>query len=85
MQDTPQVDFDLFSVIRKLEIQKGAKIPIGDIAKGAGLHRNTIQRIQDNETDRVDLKTLAKLLAYFKAEGMPITLGDLFKVEDTAA
>jgi transcriptional regulator with XRE-family HTH domain len=73
-----EVEFHLFALIKQLEIKKGEKITVAEVAKKAKLHRNTVQRISDNETERVDLTTLAKLRNYFRSEGMPIDIGDLF-------
>ena len=73
-----EVEFHLFALIKQLEIKKGEKVTVAEIAKKARLHRNTVQRISDNATERVDLTTLAKLRAFFDAEGMPINIGDLF-------
>jgi hypothetical protein len=50
------------------------------MAASAGLHHNTVSRIGTNKTDRVDLATLARLLAFFRGEGMPVEIQDLFVV-----
>lgn len=78
------VRFNLFSLIRQLEIQRGEKVTVAEIAQKAQLHRNTVQRISDNNTERVDLATLGKLLAYFESEGMPVSIEKLFLIDEAA-
>ena len=53
-----------------------------EMAAGSGVHVNTLSNIAHNRTRRVDLANLAALLDYFAAEGMPVTIADLFTVSD---
>lgn len=75
--------FDLFDVIKRLERQKQEPVPYTYVADRSGLSRFTIQKIIAGDTTRVDLDTLAKLLDFFAAEGMPITVADLFRTDPT--
>lgn len=87
MNDTSKervaVEFNLFALKKKLELQQGREYSWAEMAASAGLHHNTVSRIGTNKTDRVDLATLARLLGFFRNEGMPVEIQDLFKVAST--
>ena len=75
-----KVAFNLFDTIRRLEMMKGETVSNTYVAEQSGLSRFTIQKIVNNESERVDLPTIAKLLDFFAAEGMPVTVAELFTV-----
>ena len=68
----------IFKAVRRLEAETGKRYNIQDIAQETGMHRHTVAALLDGRED----KTLGKVLAFFAAEGMPITVGDLFTVEE---
>ncbi|MBA3531910.1 MAG: helix-turn-helix transcriptional regulator [Ardenticatenales bacterium] len=78
--ETTIIRFNLLPLKAKLEIAKGKAYKWGDIARVAGLHSNTLYDIVNNKNRRVDLVTLEKLLDFFRAEGLPIEIGELFAV-----
>lgn len=72
------MNFNLFTLRRRLEILKGKAISWTEVARLTGLHQNTIYNLADNRTRRVDLETLESLLTYFRTEGLDIGISDLF-------
>ena len=74
-----QVQLDIFKPLKLLEAQNGKEYTIKEVARKTGLHRHTITALMSGRDDT----TLAKLLAFFHAEGMPITPNDLFIVESS--
>lgn len=77
---TVTVRFNFFELKQRLHVVLGEEVSLSQIARDSGLHRNTVERIYENKIDRVDLATLAKLLAFFHTKGMYIQLGELFTV-----
>ncbi len=73
------MEFNLFTLRRKLEIEKGREYTWEEIARAAGVHPNTVYNLAANRSKRVDVETLAKLANYFIREGMDIGPGDLFQ------
>lgn len=69
--------FNLFELKQRLQLQLGEELSWSQIAREADLHRNTVERIANNRTERVDLATIAKLLLFFRARGMEVDVGDL--------
>lgn len=78
---TSTMIFNLYELVKRLEIQKGQNVPYAYVAEKSGLSRFTIQKIALNQATRVDLETLQKLVDFFAAEGMAITINDLFRYE----
>lgn len=76
-----KVRFNLFSLQKRLELQRGEPVTQEEIAEGAGLHINTIYGLFKNRSKRVDLETMEKLIAYFNNQGLEIDAGDLFTTE----
>lgn len=72
---------NLFTLKRQLEIKKGKEYSWLQIAEATQVHPNTLHNIAANKTRRVDLDIADKLLTFFAAEGMPVTVADLFVVE----
>lgn len=67
----------------KLQLQAKAGRPITweEIAGQAGLSQNTLVNLNRNKTRRVDFDTLESLIAYFRAQGMDVHVGDLIVAE----
>lgn len=77
--------FNLATLRRQLETQEGRSISYRELADESGLSLATVYRMATNASTRVDTLTLKKLLAYFRAHGMPIGIGDLFREIDASA
>ncbi|MBA3530566.1 MAG: helix-turn-helix domain-containing protein [Ardenticatenales bacterium] len=75
------VAFNLFVLKQHLQLTLGEEISWSQIAREADLHRNTVERIAHNQTDRIDLVTLAKLVMFFQSKGVEINAGDLFTTD----
>jgi transcriptional regulator with XRE-family HTH domain len=76
------VQFNLFTLRRKLEIAKGHEMTWEEIATQADLHPNTLYNLAANRSKRVDLNTIEKLLDYFNREGVVTSVADLFAVAE---
>jgi len=75
-----KVKYNLFSLKRKLAMQKGRPYTWKEISHATKIHTNTLQNLAGNKTARIDLDILAKLLDYFEQEGAPIEPNDLFTI-----
>lgn len=74
------LQFNVDTLLRKLALQNGRDYDKSYVAMRTGLSRTTVSAITNNTSGRVDLSTLSRLLDFFDAEGMPVTVGDLFTV-----
>jgi DNA-binding XRE family transcriptional regulator len=76
--------FGIFALKRRLELRTGKAYTLEAMARGIGIHRNTMLNIANNKTERIDLPIVAKIIEYFRREGLRVELQDLFVVtEDT--
>ena len=64
----------------QLEAKLGEELTWSDIAYEALLHHNTVARIAANQTERIDLGTLERLMEYFNYKGLNVALSDFFTV-----
>lgn len=76
-----QASLKIFDAVNKLESHTGRRYTESEIAKATGLHRHTVAAAMRGKPD----KTLSKLLAFFRAEGLDITVADLFTVDTPAS
>lgn len=74
------IKYNLFALKRQLELLKGKSYTWQEISHKTGIHFNTLHNMENNKTRRVDLDIVAKLLDFFAAEGMPVTVDQLFSV-----
>lgn len=72
--------FNLKQLIRQLESKNNRDYEYQQIAQTCGLSRFTVASIANNGSVRIELRTIDKLLDFFAAEGMPITISDLFTI-----
>lgn len=79
------IKYNLFTLKRQLEVLKGKSYTWQEISHTSGVHFNTLHNIEGNKTRRLDLDIVAKLLDFFKAEGMPVGVADLFVVSNESA
>lgn len=77
-----RIQFNLFEVIKRLEMQKREPVTYSYVADESGLSRFTVQKIAMNHTSRVDLETLQKLVDFFDKEGLSITVNDLIVISN---
>lgn len=76
------IKYNLFMLKRQLEMHKGKSYSWQEISHTTGVHFNTLHNIENNKTRRLDLDIVAKLLDFFAAEGMPVSVDDLFLVSN---
>ena len=55
----------------------GRAVPLDEVAEATGIARPTINRIELNQTERIDFETLVKLCKFY---GVPV--GDLLTIEE---
>lgn len=79
MAQEKAVVFNLFAVRAQMEAHLNRRVHWQEIAAGSGLNINTVVNMANNKTSRVDCETLTKLLRYFRSQGLPIDVGDLFR------
>lgn len=79
----PIIKYNLFALKHQLESHTGRSYPWTKVSKDSGIHLNTIKNLAGNKTGRADLENLAKLIVFFRNEGMPVTLCDLFAVTES--
>lgn len=79
-EEGTKVIFNLFALKRRLELHTGQAYTWKAIAKGAGLHENTLLGMANNDAVMVRLETLGKLTDFFDSQGMPVELSDLLVV-----
>lgn len=76
------IKFTVFGKVKDYEKKIGRSINISELAQRVGVDARTMTAAMRGDMQRVDLVVLEKLLAFFSAEGMPITVADLFTVTD---
>lgn len=78
-----KIKFNLFALKRRLELRTGKAYTWDTMAKGIGVHRNTMFNLANNKTERLDLSIVAGIIEYFNKEGLPIVISDLFVIDDS--
>lgn len=72
--------FNLKQLIRQLELKHDRDYDYQDIAKAAGLSRFTVSSIANNNSVKIELRTINRLLDFFVSQGLDVTIADLFVV-----
>lgn len=62
----------LFEFWRKVEVGRGERLTVSEVARAAGVSRSAIQRLLDGETSRFDGPTIDAICAYFGVPDGPI-------------
>lgn len=73
--------FNLHKPLARLEQLKNRRYSFAEIAAASGLTRQGVRRLLKEPSDRIDVDTINHLLDFFAAEGMPITINDLFTTQ----
>lgn len=80
-----EVKFDLFRAVQRLQVDKGERYTYAVISERSGIPENTVQRLMNDEMQRVDNRTLGRLIGFFRSEGKrDFGLQDLYIVEEVA-
>ena len=77
-----KVTFNLHAPLSNLEQLKNRRYSYAEVADISTLTRQGVRRLLKEPSETVSVVTLAKLLDFFSAEGMPITIGQLFTVQE---
>ncbi len=77
-----KVTFNVDRLLRQLSAQNNRDYDKAWVAALSGISRTTITAITTGQNTRIDLETIGKLTAFFRSQGMPITVADLFSVEE---
>ena len=75
------VKFNVAQLIRELSLRNRRDYDKTTLATEINVSRTSLYGILGNSNVRIDLPTVEKLIAFFHAEGMPVTLEQLFTVE----
>ena len=75
-----KVTFNVLRPLGQLEAQRNHRYTFAEVAELSGLSRQTVRNIMRKPPQQIDVDTVAALLAFFAAEGMPIGVGQLFDV-----
>ena len=77
-----ELNLNLIELLGKLGQMRGRRYPISEFARSAGIGRTTATRLVNDDWQQVDRDTIPKIMAFFEAEGMPITISDLFSLRE---
>lgn len=77
--------FNLLPIKHELERLRGKAVSWATIARESGVHANTLSAMLNNNARRIDLETMERLINYFNAQGLSISVADLFEVVPKAA
>jgi hypothetical protein len=77
------IKYNLFALKNRLESKTSRPYPWTEVSRQSGVNINTIKNLVGNKTGRVDLENLARLIDFFKRQGLPVTLSDIFTVTET--
>ena len=77
-----KVTFNLHAPLSNLEQLKNRRYSYAEVADISSLTRQGVRRLLKEPSETVSVVTLAKLLDFFAAEGMPITIDQLFTVQE---
>lgn len=71
------LSLNLFALKQQLETHTRREWNWAEIARRVGIHPHTLRAMVKGERARVTLETLAALLAFFRQQGLPVTIADL--------
>lgn len=79
-----KVQFNLHIPLGALESSRNKRYSPGDISIAANgrVSRQTVHALLNKRVTRIEMDTLSALLDFFSAEGMPITIDQLFTVQE---
>jgi hypothetical protein len=79
----PRLYIDLPRLLNRLRIEKGKSYTQAELAQRWNLSRQSVNKYLSYKAKGAELQTFGKLLDFFAAEGMPVTVADLFTVTVT--
>jgi DNA-binding phage protein len=79
-----KIQFNLFDLIKRLEVQNRRIYTLVELAAGMGISRPTLNKLlYPTGTPGTSIATIASILDFFEAQQMPVSLHDLLRVENT--
>lgn len=75
------VEFGLWTLRQELQKQTGEEHSYRRIARSVSAHYHVLENMGNNSTHEKLRQLLGELLDYFHANGLDITIADLFRVE----
>jgi len=75
-----KVEFNLWNIRQQLQMATGEEHSYRRIARFVSSHHHTIENMASNKSQEKLRQLLGELLDYFQAEGLDITIADLFTV-----
>jgi DNA-binding Xre family transcriptional regulator len=76
------LSLNIMALKHALEIKRGQLISNSEIARGAKIHYNTVNKLVRGDTIMLYFSTLTKLSNYFESEGLTIKISNLFCWQD---
>jgi hypothetical protein len=77
-----KIKYSLDERLFELRKHTGKRYKYSDLSKFSGIDRKIIENLAHNKTYQDLLPILASLLDFFTVEGMPITIDQLFTVQE---
>jgi hypothetical protein len=76
------VKLNVFTLLKQLELKQGHDIEWAEVARKSGISRQNWLNMRNNLSAGIDFATIAKLLTYFRSEGLDVGIADLFVVSE---
>jgi len=79
---TTKLQFNVEPLLLRLQSENRRRYTYTEVANAIGVKRQSIERLSRNDSFQDLLLLLSALLDFFSAEGMPITIDQLFTVQE---
>ena len=79
---TTKLQFNVEPLLLRLQSENRRRYTYTEVANAIGVKRQSIERLSRNDSFQDLLLLLSGILAFFSAEGMPITIDQLFTVQE---
>lgn len=79
---TTKLQFNVEPLLLRLQSENRRRYTYTEVANAIGVKRQSIERLSRNDSFQDLLLLLSAILDFFSAEGMPITIDQLFTVQE---
>ena len=79
---TTKLQFNVEPLLLRLQSENRRRYTYTEVANAIGVKRQSIERLSRNDSFQDLLLLLSGILDFFSAEGMPITIDQLFTVQE---
>ena len=79
---TTKLQFNVEPLLLRLQSENRRRYTYTEVANAIGVKRQSIERLSRNDAFQDLLLLLSGILDFFSAEGMPITIDQLFTVQE---